>query len=149
MPVVTSLGELESLVMRAGSGGQVFIRWSRGPAADLGQGREQSSQDELTGVCMPGLSASSLRPEPWWGSRSLRLWLARRLIDYCHLRNARGPGVRPWVLVGEEQGRGPDNEPLVRCRRPLAWLDEAVLAEAEQVVAQAPAGGWRPLNRQG
>jgi hypothetical protein len=149
MPTLTDLGQLESLVRRAGDKHQLYVRWSRGPASDLDDGEQQYSQDELTGVRMPGLSANPLLPEAWWGSRPLRLWLARRLIDYCHLRDVRGPGVRPWVLEGDEQGRGPDNEPLVRCLRALAWLGEAALTEAEQAVACAPAAGWGPLNRHG
>jgi hypothetical protein len=93
------------------------VRWSRGPETDLtaAGGTGQSSQDALTGVLMPGLSANPLRAEAWWGDRSLELWVARRLFDYRHLRELRGPGVRAWILAGEEQGRGPDNEPLVRC----------------------------------
>jgi hypothetical protein len=50
------------------------------------------------------------------------------------------------VLEGEELGRGPDNEPLVRCRRPLAWIDDSVLTEAERVVA-SHSHGWGPLRR--
>src|SRR5882757_6557276 len=100
-------------------------RWSTGPADDLGHDR---------------LSATPLRIEPWWGSRSPRLWLARRLFDYRHLKEQRGPGVRPWVLVGEEVGRGPDNEPLVACRQPVAWIEDAVLAECAQVVIRQRAG---------
>ncbi|MEW2505921.1 DUF6098 family protein [Amycolatopsis sp. NPDC047767] len=46
----------------------------------------------------------------------MRLWLARRLYDYEHLR---GPGVRPWVLRGLEIARGPGNEPLIAGRSRL------------------------------
>ena len=46
--------------------------------------------------------------------------------DELYVRQQRGPGVQPWILVGSLCGRGPDNEPLVRCRRPVAWIsDEA------------------------
>jgi hypothetical protein len=60
---------------------------------------------------------------------AVRLWVARRLYDYQHLRDARGPGVKPWILVGDRCGRGPDNEPLVRCRRPMAWIADHALHE--------------------
>jgi hypothetical protein len=86
--------------------------------------------------------------EPWWGDRPVRLWVARRLYDYIHMRHRRGPGTRPWVLEGEEVGRGPDNEPLVRCCRPVSWIHERVIDDAVRLVeSEAEAGGWGPLDR--
>jgi hypothetical protein len=152
MPALASLDELAELVEATGppAGRDLYVRWSQGPAADLGDGTaEQSSRDGLTGVLMPGLSANPLRVEPWWGDRPLRLWLARRLHDYRHLRDLRGPGVRAWVLTGQVCGRGPDNEPLVICRKPLAWVEEPALAECERVLAEHGAQDWGPLDRRG
>ena len=41
---------------------EMFVRWSRGPAADAaGQ-----SSDDFTGEPLPGLSANPLAVEPWW-----------------------------------------------------------------------------------
>jgi hypothetical protein len=100
-------------------------------------------------VPLPGLSANPLAVEPWWGDRSLRLWVARRLYDYRHLRYLRGPDVRPWVLVGSQCGRGPDNEPLVRVRRPVAWIADAALVEAEHLVEAQNSAEWGPLDRRG
>ncbi|WP_285494050.1 DUF6098 family protein [Actinomadura sp. NBRC 104425] len=139
MPAVTSLDELAELVAKDD---RLFVRWSRGPETDAGG----SSRDELTGVKMPGLSANPLAVEQWWAPRPLVVWVARRLYDYSHLRHEKGHGVRPWVLVGEELGRGPDNEPLVRCVRPVAWIDESVLRDAERVVAEQK-GRWGPMRR--
>ncbi|MGI5336097.1 DUF6098 family protein [Streptomyces sp. CA-181903] len=140
LPVLTSLDDLVAMVER---GKNLFVRWSRGPGTDLGAA---SSTDDLTGISLPGLSVNALGIEPWWGDRPLRLWVARRLYDYCHLRRDKGPGVRPWVLDGREIGRGPDNEPLVRDVRPLAWIDTEVIDEAEvEVVRQR--GPWGPLRR--
>lgn len=151
MKTVHNLDELAALVQEeAGSAGHLYVRWSKGPAEDLAGGptNEQSSRDGLTGVTLPGLSANPLRVEPWWGDRPVRLWLARRLYDYQHVRERRGPGVRPWVLAGEERGRGPDNEPLVVCRRAIAWIAEAALRECEQAVAeQGGSDGWGSLDR--
>jgi hypothetical protein len=151
LPTVGDLGELVQLVERIDADGELYVRWSKGPAADLATCSDETpgSRDGLTGVPLPGLSANSLRVEPWWGDRSLRLWLARRLYDYRHLRDLRGPGVRAWVLLGDERGRGPDNEPLVRCRRPVAWIDDAVLVECESVVAAQQSAEWGPLDRSG
>jgi hypothetical protein len=84
--------------------------------------------------------------EPWWGDRSPRHWTARRLHDYSHLKHDKGPGVRPWVLQGREVGRGPDNEPLVRCDRPVAWVAEEIMTEAERVVTEQNQD-WGPLRR--
>jgi hypothetical protein len=139
MPTLTSLGELAELVRRRP---RLFVRWSRGPEAD----EDGRSSDDLTGTRLPGLSASPLAVEPWWGDRPLRLWVARRLQDYSHLEHDKGPGVRPWVLEGEECGRGPDNEPLVRCDRPVAWIADTVLDEAEQEMTGHDAT-WGPLRR--
>ena len=106
MPTVTTLSELTELVREHA---QLFVRWSRGPDVDA----RVPSSDGLTGVPLPGLPANPLAVEPWWEDRPLQLWVARRLYDYSHLEHEKGPGVRPWVLVGREVGRGPDNEPLV------------------------------------
>jgi hypothetical protein len=154
LPTVDDLDglvELVELIQRAGSDGELYVRWSKGPETDLANysDAKPASRDGLTGVPLPGLSANSLRVEPWWGDRSLRLWLARRLYDYRHLRDLRGPGVQPWVLLGEERGRGPDNEPLVRCLRPVAWINDTMLAECERVVAAQHSAEWGPLDRRG
>lgn len=150
MRTVQNLDELAALVEKADSGEQLYVRWSKGPREDLA-GRsenEQSSRDGLTGITLPGLSANSLRVEPWWGDRPVRLWVARRLYDYRHVRKQRGPGVRPWVLAGEERGRGPDNEPLVVCHRAIAWISETALRECEQAVAeQGGSDRWGSLDR--
>lgn len=136
------LETLDDLVASARGRTGVFVRWSAGPDADRGN----ASFDELTGVELPGLSANPLAVEEWWGERSLRLWVARRLYDYRHLRELRGPHVRPWVLEGKEVGRGPDNEPLVVCHRPIAWLNAGVVAEATRLVDEQ-SGPWGPLRR--
>ena len=81
-----------------------------------------------------------------WGDRPLRLWIARRLHDCSHLKHEKGPGVRPWILEGRVQGRGPDNEPLVRCDRPIAWIARQVIDEAEQTVDKQN-DRWGPLRR--
>lgn len=151
LPTVHDLDELVSLVHRQNPGDELYVRWSRGPAVDAegSDDQEQVSRDALTGVPLPGLSANPLRVEPWWGERSPRLWLARKLFDYQHLRALRGARTRAWILVGTEVGRGPDNEPLVRCRRPIAWIDDAALVECERMIAAQPSDEWGTLNRHG
>lgn len=144
LPIIRDLDELADLVER------VYVRWSEGPDADLPGGEgggDQSSRDSLTGVTLPGLSANPLDVEPWWEDRSVRLWVARRLYDYRHLRDLRGSGVRPWVLAGEEHGRGPDNEPLVLCHRPIAWVSERALHQCEQAVEDQDSPEWGSLRR--
>ncbi|MFI6583139.1 DUF6098 family protein [Embleya sp. NPDC050493] len=120
----------------------LYVRWSRGPEVDAGG----HSRDELTGVPLPGLSASALDVEPWWGRRPVRLWVARRLYDYAHLPKRRGPGVRPWLLRGRCVGRGPDNEPLVIAERAVGWISRSALREARELV-DAQQGPWGPLDR--
>ena len=141
MRTITTLDELTELAQRRP---RLFVRWSRGPDADA----DGSSADDLTGSRLPGLSANPLAVEPWWAGRPLRLWIARRLHDYSHLEHDKGPGVRPWVLEGEECGRGPDNEPLVDSVQPVAWIADEIITEAERVVAEQNAG-WGSLRRPG
>lgn len=87
--VVRTLDELVGLVERHRG---LYVRWSRGPETDL---REVSSTDDLTGVSLPGLSASPLGVEDWWEDRPVRVWVARRLHDYAHLPHDKGPGCAP------------------------------------------------------
>ncbi len=141
LPVLRTLDDLTDLV---GRNDRLYVRWSRGPAIDL---KSASSRDDLTGVPMPGLSANSLGVESWWGDRPVRVWVARRLYDYSHLPREKGPGVRPWALRGEETGRGPDNEPLVRDVQPVGWIDARVIEEAAAEVARQE-GVWGPLRRE-
>ncbi|GAA3443766.1 DUF6098 family protein [Planomonospora venezuelensis] len=139
--VVTSLRELATLL---GERRGLFIRWSRDPDGDRANG---CSRDSLTGAELPGLSANPLDVEDWWGGRPIRLWVARRLHDYSHLRRDRGPGVKAWVLSGREVGRGPDNEPLVRCDEVVAIVDDAVMKEAGELVDSQGSCEWGPLDR--
>lgn len=117
----------------------VFVRWSAGPVVDA----EGVSRDGLTGSPLPGLCANPLAVEAWWGDRPLRTWVARRLCDYEHLRER---SARPWLLRGREQGRGPDNEPLVECIEPLAWVGPRAVEEAEAEIG-LPDAPWGPLHR--
>jgi Family of unknown function (DUF6098) len=139
LPTLRTLDELAELL---DDRCDLYVRWSRGPRYDTAT----TSSDELTGVPLPGLSANPLAVEDWWAGRSLRLWVARRLYDYRHLSEIRGPGVRPWVLEGHEVARGPDNEPLVACERPIAWLDEDVVREALRLIDEQDEE-WGPLRR--
>ena len=139
LALIESLDQLAELVQRRED---LYVRWSAGPDHD----RVRTSKDELTGMPLPGLSANSLAVEDWWGDRSVRLWVARRLYDYHHLRGRRDPEARPWVMTAREIGRGPDNETLVECLEPLSWVGDAVVAEAEDAV-ESVRGDWGPLDR--
>ncbi|GAA1519265.1 hypothetical protein GCM10009730_27430 [Streptomyces albidochromogenes] len=140
LPVLRTLDELTRLVEGRE---RLYVRWSRGPAADL---RAVSSRDDLTGVAMPGLSANCLDVEPWWRDRPVRVWVARRLHDYSHLPREKGADVHPWALRGRETGRGPDNEPLVVDIEPVGRIDGRVIEEAAAEVARQE-GVWGPLRR--
>jgi hypothetical protein len=98
------LRTLDEVTEAVAEGDDLYVRWSRGPGVDLD--RRPVSTDDLSGAALPGLSASPLAKEDWWGDRPLRGWVARRLYDYSHLRHEKGPGVRPWLLRGRENGRG-------------------------------------------
>ncbi|MEV5830107.1 DUF6098 family protein [Spirillospora sp. NPDC052242] len=138
--------ELERLAELLEARPELYVRWSPDPEADRDR---PHSVDGLSGARLPGLSANPLAVEPWWGGRSTVLWVARRLHDYSHLRNARAHGARPWVLEGEEVGRGPDNEPLVAHPEPVALIDRRVLDQAADVLERDRRGSWGPLDRGG
>jgi hypothetical protein len=67
MPTIEHLDELALLVERCDARSDLYVRWSEGPAADIGAGdnQKQSSRDGLTGIMLPRLSANPLRVEPW------------------------------------------------------------------------------------
>ncbi|MEV4947369.1 DUF6098 family protein [Streptomyces sp. NPDC053755] len=142
MPL-TTLASLEDLCRLVADRHDLYVRWSRGPEPDLAS---LFSTDDLTGVRLPGLSASALGVEEWWGRRPAHVWIARRLYDYCHLPRVKAPDTRPWVLRGREVGRGPDNEPLVADVQPLAWIGDGAIAEAVDIIEHQP-GRWGPLDR--
>jgi hypothetical protein len=143
MPTMRTIETLEELVALVAGNDGLYVRWSANPVEDQARG---TSVDELTGVELPGLSANPLRVESWWQDRPLDVWVARRLYDYQHLRERRGNDVRPWVLTGAVVGRGPDNEPLVRCREAIAWLADCVTDRANNLIeAQSP--DWGTLDR--
>ncbi|MDP9019883.1 MAG: DUF6098 family protein [Actinomycetota bacterium] len=125
VPCVRRLDELVRLV-RARPG--LFVRYSKGPDDD----RRHTSRDYESGLELPGLSTNPLDPEKWW-SRPLEDWLSRRLCQYAHLDDEEGDGRQAWVLEGTVVGHGPDNEPLVELRRPVAFISEEVVAEAKRV----------------
>ncbi|SRR5690554_1773688 len=104
--------------------GTVYLRYSHGPDADTDG---TPSRDYESGVLLPGLSVTIVTPEPWWDRRTGD-WIARRVCKYAEL--GANDDRRPWLLVGDVVGRGPDHEPLIGEFRPLAWLDRAVVDQA-------------------
>ncbi|QKW34283.1 hypothetical protein HUT06_09790 [Actinomadura sp. NAK00032] len=143
LDVITTLEQLAALLEDRPS---LYVRWSADPEADE---YRPHSADGLTGAELPGLSANPLAVEEWWGERSTVLWVARRLHDYSHLERARARGARPWVLEGEEAGRGPDNEPVVARPAAVALIDKRVLDEAENLLKRDANTDWGPLDREG
>lgn len=138
---LTRVGSLDELARLVGDRDDLYIRWSAGPDLDA-SGR---SRDALTGVELPGLSANALAVEPWWGGRSRRIWMARRIYDYQHLRERRDRSCA-WVLRGRECGRGPDNEPLVDDVVPVAVVSPSVAEEARTTI-EGLNGDWGSLER--
>jgi hypothetical protein len=142
---VSSLDELVKLVDDWDGDLPLYVRWTRSLERDL---QYEMSRDELTGIELPGLSANCLAVEPWWGDRSTRAWLGRKLYDYRHLPSQRGEGTRPWILTGRETARGPDNEPLITACEAVAEIADGVIDEASDLVADQP-GNWGTLDRAG
>ncbi|WP_249123988.1 DUF6098 family protein [Saccharopolyspora erythraea] len=128
LPVLGGLGHLAEAVRAHAAGQGLYLRWSRGPAFDAGT----TSRDALTGVTLPGLSASPLHVGSWWGDRSLRLWGGAQAL---RLQAPAGAAARPgrprWLLAGREVARGPDKEPLVAPERAIAFVAEEALRRGD------------------
>ncbi|MEU4344070.1 DUF6098 family protein [Nocardia sp. NPDC023852] len=108
----------------------VYLRYSRGPAADA----EGPSHDFEADVDLPGLSVTVVTPEPWW-PRPAREWIARRLCKYAELGNEQHRF--PWLLTGRIAGFGPDHEPLIADPVPLARISGPAVEEATTVYREA------------
>ncbi|MGW5289683.1 DUF6098 family protein [Rhodococcus pyridinivorans] len=122
IPLITSLDQLADLATDP----LLYLRYSKGPAADAEDG---PSRDYEANVTLPGLSATTLSPEPWW-RRPVKDWVARRVCKYSEL--AEEGGRFAWLLTGRMVGRGPDHEPLLVDVRPHARLSKGVLDEAKR-----------------
>jgi uncharacterized protein DUF6098 len=120
-----ALDDLDQMVRLVEQHDGVLLRYSNGPRVDAGSG---PSRDYEAGVDLPGLSATTVEPEPWW-PRSVEDWIARRVCKYAELGEAEGR--YPWLLTGDVAGYGPDHEPLVVNVRPLARITTRALDQAK------------------
>jgi hypothetical protein len=80
-------------------------------------------------VDLPGLSVTTIGPEPWW-TCPVEDWVARRLCQYAHLGEEETRF--PWLLTGRRVGVGPDHEPVVEMLEPVARVGQTVLDHAEK-----------------
>ena len=87
-----SLDDLEALVRFVRSHRGLLLRYSESPKADAESG---PSHDYEAGVDLPGLSATTVGPEPWW-PRPAEDWIARRVCKYAELGEE---GRYPWLLT--------------------------------------------------
>jgi len=122
---LTTLNDLESVVAVVEQHSDLFLRYSEGPAADIGS----VSRDYEAGVDLPGLSVTTIAPEPWW-PRSVKDWVARRICKYDELGDE--DGRFPWLLVGRQVAVGPDHEPIVDQWAAIATVDRRALQQARR-----------------
>jgi hypothetical protein len=121
------LEDLEELVCFVQNHEGVLLRYSAGPRADAESG---PSRDYEAGVVLPGLSVTTVEPEPWW-PRPAEDWIARRVCKYAELGEEQGR--YPWLLTGDIIAYGPDHEPLVVEVRPLARIGMVALDQAKDL----------------
>lgn len=127
LPLIDDFDELVRVVRQHE---QLFLRYSKGPAWD---GEHGPSHDYEAEIELPGMSVTTIAPEPWW-TRPDEDWIARRLCKYEELgeENDRFP----WLLTGDIVGYGPDHEPLIGGCRPVARIGSRVLASARQLYGE-------------
>jgi hypothetical protein len=122
-----AIDTLDALVAMVTDDDQLFLRYSKGPEVDNADG---PSRDYEADVLLPGLSVTTISPEPWW-PRPPADWIARRIRKYSELGEAEGRFA--WLLKGTVVGVGPDHEPLVVDVLPVARLSNHTLDEAAQL----------------
>lgn len=142
MRTITTVDELVAYVRRQYAAGvHVYIRYSRGAAADRKMG---ASTNHITGQREAGLSVNNFVPTHMeWMMREeaeagrFRRHIARQLREYSFL-----PG-QPYLLTGELVERGGDNEPLLINWRPLpVRLAPSALEQANRIrPSYVPNGG--------
>jgi hypothetical protein len=119
------LDDFESVVDLVKQRTDLFLRYSEGPHADQGT----VSRDYEADVDLPGLSVTTIAPEPWW-PRSVEDWVARRICKYDELGEQHGR--YPWLLTGQTAATGPDHEPIVEQYEPVARLSPRAIRQAKQ-----------------
>jgi hypothetical protein len=122
-----TVDDLDELVRLVQELPDLFVRYSKGPSHDARRGY---SRDYESGVDMPGLSVTTIAPEPWW-TRPAEDWVARRLCKYEELGDEQDRF--PWLLTGQVVGYGPDHEPLIVDVRPVARVGREVLERARRL----------------
>jgi len=128
-PDLPTLEDLAAIVALVERHGDLYLRYSRGPASDAKDGH---SRDYESGLELPGLSVTVVSPEPWW-TRPVEEWVARRICKYDELDDEER---YPWLLTGELVGLGPDHEPLLQAVHPLARVGTGALDEARSIYEQ-------------
>lgn len=121
LPVVDDFDELVELVRRRPG---LYLRYSKGPETDLAEG---PSRDYEASVGLPGLSVTTIDPEPWW-TRSAADWVARRLCKYAELGEEQDRFA--WLMAGHQTGLGPDHEPVVVDAEPVVRIGRGALEQA-------------------
>jgi Family of unknown function (DUF6098) len=122
LPVVDDLVSVTQLVKQRSD---LFLRYSKGPTTDA----DTVSRDYEAGVDLPGLSVTTIAPEPWW-PRPIEDWVARRICKYAELGEQ--DDRFPWLLSGRHVANGPDHEPIVELHEPIARLTPQALHQAKQ-----------------
>lgn len=137
LPTVGGLAGLARLV-RAHE--RLYLRYSDGPDQDS----HSVSKDYESDLQLPGLSVTVLTPEPWW-TRPLEDWLARQVRKYASLVEE-DPDRCGWALQGRITAHGPDHEPLLEGVRPVAYLSDAVMEEAQSRYRWRFEAGRKPTD---
>lgn len=128
MKTITTLKSLANLVNELGV---VFVRWSKGYAADKKGGFR--SKNHATGAMECGLSVQTLTRED---AAKGEAWLWRLLLDYQAFA---WHGAKPYLCTGTVVGRGSDGEDCITDVVQVAvvakalWCPAVATVEAKQI----------------
>lgn len=123
MKTLTTLAQIVAIVEQ--SPRPLYVRWSSNARGDVRRGYSFNHQ---TGQREAGLSVNPLQSDVFSGPA----YIAQQIAEYGYLST--GTDARPYLVTGEETGRGSDNEPLIIGVELVAAVAPVVIEEAHALL---------------
>lgn len=120
MKTISSLSKIRELITQYGD--DLYVRW--------GNPKLDNLVDGLSRNCATGRSEAGISCSRWWSEREDLLY--RWLGEYQFLR-INGEEIVPYLLTGEEVGKGGDGEPVIANGRALAIVSEDLVKTLDEI----------------